>query len=449
MGAGYGGQFVSERVVRWERNANKINLCEVNYEVVADPKTPISLAVKAANNDAIIMSFPIAAFGREPGQEKAIDKDNEKDEKDAEKEETKKEQVTEKAESSEKPTEQATKKAAAQTNKDSKSKPAAKGTAVNASKTEDREYKETGKEPSIIIDVTRLFTSDVFELSARQRLNATSLDASRSYIERISPYPENIEVESTHTYTRMPTPASAARVENPFAQGGMRPGSATLVLHHSMVKLPEHPMTPRLFDDRVGYFTVCQMDYGRDEQRAPKRVYITRWRLEKKDPSAALSEPVKPIVYYIDAATPTKWVPWMIRGVESWQKAFEAAGFKNAIIAKPAPTPEQDPEFQPGGCALFRYSLAAFHHRKRDRAAHIRPAHRRNSKRGHSVLSQRHEPPARLVFPASGPARPARAEAAAARRSDGPSGRVCVCARSRPHARLPAQYESQLHVSAG
>jgi Domain of unknown function (DUF5117) len=201
---------------------------------------------------------------------------------------------TEKAESSEKPTEQATKKAAAQTNKDSKSKPAAKGTAVNASKTEDREYKETGKEPSIIIDVTRLFTSDVFELSARQRLNATSLDASRSYIERISPYPENIEVESTHTYTRMPTPASAARVENPFAQGGMRPGTATLVLHHSMVKLPEHPMTPRLFDDRVGYFTVRQMDYGRDEQRAPKRVYITRWRLEKKDPSAALSEPVKP-----------------------------------------------------------------------------------------------------------------------------------------------------------
>ena len=67
----------------------------------------------------------------------------------------------------------------------------------------------------------------------------------------------------------------------------MRPGSATVVLHHSMVKLPEHPMMPRLFDERVGYFTVRQMDYGRDEQRAPKRIYITRWRLEKKDPSAA------------------------------------------------------------------------------------------------------------------------------------------------------------------
>ena len=74
LGVGYGGQFVSERVVRWERNANKINLREVNYEVVADPKTPISLAVKAANNDTIVMSFPIAAFGKEPGKEKEKEK---------------------------------------------------------------------------------------------------------------------------------------------------------------------------------------------------------------------------------------------------------------------------------------------------------------------------------------------------------------------------------------
>ncbi len=127
----------------------------------------------------------------------------------------------------------------------------------------------------------------------------------------------------------------------------MRPGSATVVLHYSMVKLPEHPMTPRLFDERVGYFSVSQLDYSRDEQRAPQRRYITRWRLEKKDPSAALSEPVKPIVYYIDSATPTKWVPWLKRAIEDWQPAFEAAGFKNAIIAKVAPTPEQDPDFSP------------------------------------------------------------------------------------------------------
>jgi hypothetical protein len=270
MGVGYGGQELASRVVYWELSGNKVHLRDVNYSVVADPKTPISQAVRAANNSSIIMTFPVAAFGTE--------KENK----------------------------------------------------------------------SAVIEVTRLFNTDVFEFSARQRLNATTMDASRSYIDRISPYPENIEVEVTHTYTRSATPpGGAATPVNPFSSGGMRPGSATVALHHSMVKLPEKPMKSRLYDDRVGYFTVFQMDYSRDEQRAPQRRYITRWRLEKKDPTAALSEPVKPIVYWIDSATPSKWVPWMIRGVEDWQKAFEAAGFKNAIIAKLAPTPEQDPDFSP------------------------------------------------------------------------------------------------------
>jgi len=113
-------------------------------------------------------------------------------------------------------------------------------------------------------------------------------------------------------------------------------------------------MTPRLADERVGYFSVTKMDYSREEQRAPRVRYISRWRLEKKDPDATLSEPVRPIVYYIDAATPAKWIPWLKRGVESWQKAFEAAGFKNAILAKDAPTPEQDPDFSPED---VRYSV--------------------------------------------------------------------------------------------
>ena len=125
-------------------------------------------------------------------------------------------------------------------------------------------------------------------------------------------------------------------------------------MHYSMVKLPEKPMMPRLFDERVGYFTVQQMDYGQDEHRAQSRRYIARWRLEKKDPNAALSEPVKPIVYYIDPATPTKWVPYLKRGIESWQEAFEAAGFKNAILAKDAPTKEQDPDWSPEDA---RYSV--------------------------------------------------------------------------------------------
>ena len=266
LGVGYGGQALGRRVVRWEQgDNNKIYLRNVNYSVVADPKLPIAQAVNASNNDTILMSFNVAAFG--PNND------------------------------------------------------------------------------TVVIDVGRLFTTDVFEFSARQRLNATSMDATRSFIERISPYPTNIEAEASQTYTRIAPPAGAPPTA--ATAGGMNPGSATVTLHFSMVKLPENPMMPRLFDERVGYFAISNMDYGRNEHRAQQRTYITRWRLEKKDPNAELSEPVKPIVYYIDSATPTWLVPYTKRGVEKWQKAFAAAGFKNAIVAKMAPTRKEDPDFSP------------------------------------------------------------------------------------------------------
>jgi Met-zincin/Domain of unknown function (DUF5117)/Domain of unknown function (DUF5118) len=272
-GAGYGGQQLASRVVRWELNGNKVNLRSVDFSVVADPKSPIAQAVQAANNDTIIMTLPVAAFS---------------------------------------------------------------------------------KDGDPVVEVTRLFSTDVSEFSARQRLNASGMDASRSYIERISPYPENIEAVATLTYTRTQPPPGALAGANLAAAGGMRPGSATIVLHHSMVKLPEQPLLPRIFDERVGFFTQNLLDYSRDEQRAPHVRYIARWRLEKKDPSADLSEPVKPIVYYVDSATPVKWREWIKKGIESWQPAFEAAGFKNAIIGKFAPTPEEDPEFNPED---VRYSV--------------------------------------------------------------------------------------------
>jgi len=210
-----------------------------------------------------------------------------------------------------------------------------------------------GKDESAVIDVTRLFTTEVTELSARTRLRARGFDPTRSFIDKTKSFPTNIEVEVSQTYTSPPdvTPAGGGGgpqpAPNPFAQG-MRAGTnATVVMHYSMVKLPEKPMMPRLFDERVGYFTIRQTDYGVDEQRAPQRTYITRWRLEKKDPSAELSEPIKPIVYYVDPATPTKWVKWIKKGIEDWQPAFEAAGFKNAIIAKEAPSKQEDPNWDP------------------------------------------------------------------------------------------------------
>src|SRR5205823_487332 len=104
-----------------------------------------------------------------------------------------------------------------------------------------------------------------------------AMDPTRSFVERISPFPSNIEVEADQTYTRSASPVGGPGGGAPgggFGAGQMNPGSATVVLHFSMVKLPENPMMPRLFDDRVGYFTTSTMDYGRDEQKATERTFI-------------------------------------------------------------------------------------------------------------------------------------------------------------------------------
>jgi hypothetical protein len=201
-----------------------------------------------------------------------------------------------------------------------------------------------GKDDAPVIDVTRLFTTEVPEFSGRARVRSRVFDASRSFVERAVSFPDNIEVQATHTYS------TGVEIQGPVTTpqalaNQARPGSASVVMHFSMVKLPEQPMTPRIFDERVGYFSVQQFDYGRDEHRAQRRRYITRWRLEKKEPASALSEPVKPIEFYVDPATPSKWVPFIKRGIESWRPAFEEAGFSNAIVARDAPSKEEDPDW--------------------------------------------------------------------------------------------------------
>jgi hypothetical protein len=165
------------------------------------------------------------------------------------------------------------------------------------------------------------------------------MDASRTFLERASAYPMNINVEVTATYTRADAGA------DPAAGGGGRGGrgggagggpTATVLVHHSMIKLPETPMMPRLFDERVGYFTQGVTDYETGEKEAAQKRFITRYRLEKKDPNAAMSEPIKPITYWVDPATPKKWVPCIKSAIESWQPAFEMAGFIKGIVAKEA-----------------------------------------------------------------------------------------------------------------
>jgi hypothetical protein len=192
---------------------------------------------------------------------------------------------------------------------------------------------------NVVIDATPLYTTDVQELNQRQRFRSRRMDPARSVIQRARAFPQNVEVSALQTFEvdSMPTAPGG------FPERGVN--TITMLFNFSMVLLPDNPMQPRQCDNRIGFFAVNFEDFGADRPRVERRCYISRWRLEKKDPSAAVSEPIKPIVFYIDPATPTKWVPWLIRGVEAWQPVFEAAGFRNAIIARPAPTPQEDPKF--------------------------------------------------------------------------------------------------------
>src|SRR5690606_19868124 len=134
-------------------------------------------------------------------------------------------------------------------------------------------------------------------------------------------------------------------------RGGAGGGNITVEMNSSIVLLPKVPMKPRHFDPRVGYFAVGYTDFDANPQGVESVRLVKRWRLEPKDEDiekykrGELVEPKKPIIFYIDPSTPKKWVPYLIQGVNDWQAAFEKAGFKNAIIGKMAPTPEEDPEW--------------------------------------------------------------------------------------------------------
>jgi Met-zincin/Domain of unknown function (DUF5117)/Domain of unknown function (DUF5118) len=202
-----------------------------------------------------------------------------------------------------------------------------------------------------VIKVSPLFTTDKPEFSARHDLNAKALDEKRTFVEQVKSFPENIETRVLATYSLERSPPGQQPSPRPFPGEVRRDpsqGAVTVVLHHSMVKLPENPMEPRIYDDRVGFFSVGFTDYGDDSEHEAKRVrYVTRFRLEKKDPSAEVSEPVKPIIWYVSREVPEKWQQHVIDGIEQWQPAFEAAGFRNAIIGKLAPTREEDPDWDP------------------------------------------------------------------------------------------------------
>jgi len=210
-------------------------------------------------------------------------------------------------------------------------------------------------EGSSVIEIDGLFTSDIPMIGAvsdRQKKNfgIKGLDGKRSFVTSMKSFPRNVEIKHVLTYrggTDLP--------DNPIT------GTLSVEMNQSFILLPDVPMEPRYFDPRVGYFSVSQTNYSLDDQRTETERFITKWRMEPSDPAAyargELVDPVKPIIYYIDPATPTEWVPYLKQGVNDWQTAFEKIGFKNAIYALDAPTPEEDPDWSPEDT---RYSVIRY-----------------------------------------------------------------------------------------
>ncbi|MBB1193962.1 zinc-dependent metalloprotease [Flavobacterium sp. SOK18b] len=205
-----------------------------------------------------------------------------------------------------------------------------------------------------VIDVTKFYSTDVRSISGlsaemRETYKVRGIDESRSFINTMKSFPMNIEVIQDFTYNASKPPV---QVDSE---------TISIQMNQSMILLPEKPMQPRLADDRVGWFTMDQIDYGSEALKSDSKRYIRRWRLEPKDPVAytrgELVEPIKPIVYYLDPATPVKLRKYIKQGIEDWQKPFETAGFKNAIIAKDAPSKEEDPDFSPED---IRYSVIRY-----------------------------------------------------------------------------------------
>jgi len=216
-------------------------------------------------------------------------------------------------------------------------------------------FKKDSLNPATVIDVSELFEKDVNALGMpdyyRKQYKVSRLDTDKSYIESVKSYPLNVEARHVKTYVASEAPSNGTL------------GSISIEINNSMILLPVEPMKRRYFDERVGWFARGQVDYGLDAQESKTITYLDRWRLEVKDEDlekfkrGELVEPKKQIVYYVDRATPKEWVPFIKQGIEDWQVAFEAAGFKNAIIAKDPPSKEEDPEWSPED---VRYSVVRY-----------------------------------------------------------------------------------------
>ena len=220
---------------------------------------------------------------------------------------------------------------------------------------------ENEKSASYLIDVTSFVNSEnpLLALSSSQKsaYKLSSLEKDKSYIKEINSFPINTEIRTVKTYK------AKASVEKRKKRlpAAVLAGVVTLEINNSFVLLPETPMRKRMFDARVGYFASSYLEYGDEQQQVNRNTYIHRWRLEprvedlEKWQQGALVEPKKPIVYYIDPATPKKWRPFLIQGINDWQVAFEQAGFKNAILGKEWPENDPSMSLEDARFSVLRY----------------------------------------------------------------------------------------------
>lgn len=204
--------------------------------------------------------------------------------------------------------------------------------------------KDGAKTP--LIDISTAFKGKVKGLEGLER---GKMDDKASVIREVKAFEKNIEVRVLGKFEVKPNPArnrqgrpAPGRPNTP-----PEPQDITAEIRHSILALPETLMKPRHYNHRVGFFDARYQDYTGDKNKVEETRFIKRWRLVKKDPDAALSEPVEPIIWYIDRGTPTRYIEATREGIEFWEEAFEQAGFKNAIVAKMAPTTEEDPDWDP------------------------------------------------------------------------------------------------------
>jgi hypothetical protein len=293
----FGGEEINRQVVRWEKGLNNnILLRSITYVIMSpDEDKPMAQAVKNSTSDPIIGNYDVLAYKKD----------------------------------------------------------------------------EAGKITGYVVDLSTTFDADVQTFSLdpikKQLLNIQTFQKDRSFISKVSSFPINTEIRSVKTFTTTPpkintTPTPKIGVDLPSA---LDAGVITVEMNTSMILLPKNPMRKREFDARVGYFANQYGVFEEESQKSDTKVFAVRWRLEPKSAEDAqkqkkgeLIEPLKPIVYYIDPATPEKWKKFIKQGIDDWQIAFEAAGWKNAIRGEYWPENDPTMSLEDARFSVLRYFAA-------------------------------------------------------------------------------------------